>query len=182
MTRYSTIEDVNASLAELEENDRVVATERTNNEKLSETEKTISRASTAIASVNGQSFANGIEENGELHDETVGETESDSDSGTVKRLGHDYEESDEENNDEESESEDDYAVGVGPGSDEEDEVHVRQKAPEVDPQEAADFDRELRALMQAWFKICFDCYFLKLIINLFLQFTNIFFLLNFSFL
>lgn len=154
MTRYSTIEDINASLAELEENDRVVATERANNEKHLETEKTISEASSAIASVNGQSFANGIKENGELHDETVGETESDSDSGTVKRMGHDYEESDEENNDEESESEDDYDVGVGPASDEEDEVHVRQKVPEVDPQEAADFDQELRALMQARFEIC----------------------------
>ncbi|KAI5648769.1 hypothetical protein M9H77_34774 [Catharanthus roseus] len=149
MTRYTTIEDVNAVLAELEEHDRVVATERANSEKHSDTEKARSRASSAVAFVNGQRIANGIEENGGLHDEIVGETESDSDSGTIERLGHDdEEESDEDNHDEESESEDDYDDGAGPASDEDDEVHVRQKVPEVDPQEVADFDRELRALMQ----------------------------------
>lgn len=95
-------------------------------------------------SVNGQRLANGVEENGELHDEVVGETDSDSGSGTMD----DEEDSDEGNHDEESKSDEDYDDIDGPASDEEDEVHVRQFTAQIDPQEAAEFDKELQALMQ----------------------------------
>ncbi|XP_027185335.1 regulator of nonsense transcripts UPF2 [Coffea eugenioides] len=149
MTRYSSVEEVNAALVELEEHERVVATEKANIDKHSETGKSPSRTSSGVISVNGQSIANGTEENGELHDDIVGETDSDSGSGTPERMGHhDEEDSDEGNHDEESETDEDYDDLVGPASDEEDEVHVRQIAAQVDPQEAAEFDRELRAIMQ----------------------------------
>ncbi|KAL3523412.1 hypothetical protein ACH5RR_016246 [Cinchona calisaya] len=148
MTRYSSIEEVNAALVELEEHERV-AIEKSNSDKHLEVEKPPSRTSSGVMSVNGQSIANGVKENGELHDDIAGETDSDSGSGTIEQMGHEYEEdSDEGNHDEESESDEDYDDIVGPASDEEDEVHVRQFAAQVDPQEAAEFDRELRALMQ----------------------------------
>ncbi|KAL0290372.1 UNVERIFIED_CONTAM: Regulator of nonsense transcripts UPF2 [Sesamum calycinum] len=148
MIRYSSFEEVNAALVELEELERRVSTEKAQNEK--DSEKPPSRANSGSGSgsvsVNGQSFANGIEENGEPH-EDVGATDSDS-GGTTEHIDHDDEETDGDNQDEGCESEDDYDDGGDPASDEDDEVHVRQRVAEVDPQEAADFDRELRALMQ----------------------------------
>lgn len=151
MTRYSSIEEVNVALVELEEHEHVVATEKANYDKHSETEKTPSRTSSGVMSVNGQGHANGIEENGELHDEIVGETDSDSGSGSID----DEEDTDEGDHDEESESEEDYDDLAGPASDEEDEVRVRQIAALVDPQEVAEFDKELRALMQVGSMGCF---------------------------
>ncbi|CAA0811276.1 Regulator of nonsense transcripts UPF2 [Striga hermonthica] len=132
MTRYSSFEEVNNALIEFEERERRVLTERAHKEK--------DTTSSGNLSMNGQSPDNGTEENGlGAHRD---ETESDSGSGTPERIGRD-EESDRENRDE---SEDDY----GPASDDEEDgqVRVRQKVAEVDPEEAADFDRELRALMQ----------------------------------
>lgn len=148
MIRYSSLEEVNAALIELEELERRVSTERAHNEKYSDSEKTPSRTSSGTLSVNGQSLANGREENGELHEDDVGETDSDSGSDTIEHIDHDDEETDQ---DEVCESEEDYDDGGDPASDEDDEVRVRQKVAEVDPQEVADFDRELRALMQARF-------------------------------
>ncbi|KAI3463563.1 hypothetical protein Pfo_020226 [Paulownia fortunei] len=149
MIRYSSFEEVNAALIELEELERRVSTEKAHIEKYLDSEKPPSRTSSGTLSVNGRSLANGIEENGELHDDVVGETDSDSGSGTIEHIDHDDEETDGENQDEGCESEDDYDDRGDPASDEDDEVHVRQKVAEVDPQEVADFDRELRALMQA---------------------------------
>ncbi|CAI9091024.1 OLC1v1025941C1 [Oldenlandia corymbosa var. corymbosa] len=143
MTRYSSIEEVNAALVELEEHERFVATEKANYDKHSDAEKTPSRAKSGVVSVNGQGHANGVEENGELHDEIGGVTESDSGIGTSND-----EDTDEGDHDEESESEEDYDDLAPPASDEEDEVRVRQVATHVDPQEEAEFDKELRALMQ----------------------------------
>lgn len=140
MIRYSSFEEVNTALIELEELERRVSTERA--------EKPPSRTSSGTLSVNGQSLANGREGNGELHEDDVGETDSDSGSGTIENIDRDDEETDQ---DEVGESEDDYDDGGEPASDEDDEVRVRQKVAKVDPQEVADFDRELRALMQARF-------------------------------
>lgn len=146
MIRYSSIEEVNAALTDLEELERRVSTEKAHVEKFSDSEKPPSRTSSGTLSINGQSPANGIEENGELHDDCVGETESDSGSGTIDNIDRD----DETDQDEVGETEDEYDDGRDPAS-EDDEVHVRQKVAQVDPQEVADFDRELRALMQVRF-------------------------------
>ncbi|KAK9283344.1 hypothetical protein L1049_011586 [Liquidambar formosana] len=150
MTRYSSIEEVDVALVELEELERTISTDKANSEKHSDTEKPSSRTSSSTVSVNGQSLANGIEENGRVHEEVIGDSDdSDSGSGTIDPEGHDEEELDEENHDDGCDSDDDDDDdGAGPASDEDDEVHVRQKVAEVDPQELADFDRELKALMQ----------------------------------
>lgn len=150
MIRYSSFEEVNAALIELEELERRVPTDKAHHEKYSDSEKTPSKKSSGTPSANGRSRANGAEINGELH-EDVGETDSDSGSGTTEHLDRDDEETDGENPDEGSASEDDYDDAHDAASDEDDEVHVRQKVAEVDPLEVADFDRELRALMQARF-------------------------------
>ncbi|KAK9282639.1 hypothetical protein L1049_010858 [Liquidambar formosana] len=149
MSRYSSIEEVDVALVELEELERTISTDKANSEKHSDTEKPSSRTSSSTVSVNGQSLANGIEENGRVH-EVIGDSDdSDSGSGTIDPEGHDEEELDEENHDDGCDSDDDDDDdGAGPASDEDDEVHVRQKVAEVDPQELADFDRELKALMQ----------------------------------
>ncbi|CAK9142961.1 unnamed protein product [Ilex paraguariensis] len=149
MIRYSSIEEVNSALFELEDHERSFSSDKANSEKQSDMEKHLSSTTSGRIPVNGQSFTNGIEENGEVHEDVIGDTESDSGSDTIDPDGHDDdEESDEENHDDGCDSEDGYDDGSGPASDEDDEVHVRQKVTLVDPQEEAEFDRELRALMQ----------------------------------
>ncbi|GFZ14825.1 regulator of nonsense transcripts UPF2 [Actinidia rufa] len=148
MTRYSSIEEVNAVLVELEEHERTVSTDKANSEKHSDTEKPRSRSTSGNISGNGQIHANGIEENGRVH-EAMADSESDSESSTIDPEGHDEEEDlDEENPDDVCDSEDDYEEGGGLATDEDEEVHVRQRVIEVDPQEEAEFEKELRALMQ----------------------------------
>ncbi|GLT66869.1 hypothetical protein SLA2020_392120 [Shorea laevis] len=148
MTRYLSVEEVNAALVELEEHDRTASTDKTNSEKHSDTEKPSTRKSSSSISANGPSIANGSEENNGMN-EDIGDSDSDSGSGTIDPEGHDDDELDDENHDDGSESEDeDEDDGGAPASDEEDEVHVRQKVAEVDPQEVEDFDQELRTVVQ----------------------------------
>ncbi|KAG9160182.1 hypothetical protein Leryth_023211 [Lithospermum erythrorhizon] len=148
MIRYSSMEDVDAALIEIEEHEHSVSSQKENNEKYSDTGKSPLRTS-SNTSVNGQSLANGIEENGDLLEELEAESGSDSGSETTGQVGREDEgESYDDNPNDETDSQDDSDDGGGPGSDEDDEVHVRQKVAEVDPLEAADFDREFRALMQ----------------------------------
>ncbi|KAH9778558.1 Regulator of nonsense transcripts UPF2 [Citrus sinensis] len=148
MTRYSSIEEVNAALTELEEHERNVSTDKANTEKHSDTEKPSRRPTSNTVSANGQSAVRGTEENGRLH-EDIGDSDSDSGSGTIDPDGHDEEDLDEGNHDEECDNEDDDDdEGGGPASDEDDEVHFRQKAAEVDPEELANFEQELRAVVQ----------------------------------
>ncbi|KAK4578950.1 hypothetical protein RGQ29_028851 [Quercus rubra] len=145
MTRYSTVEEVNAAIIELEEHEHTVSTDKVSNEKHSDTEKRSRRSTSDATSANGQSI-NGTDENG-VH-EGIGDSDSESGSGSEPE-GHDDEELDEENHDDGCDSEDeDDDDGGGPASDEDDEVRVRQKAPEVDPLEEADFEQELKAVMQ----------------------------------
>ncbi|EXB30382.1 Regulator of nonsense transcripts 2 [Morus notabilis] len=145
MSRYSSIEEVNAALVELEEHEHTISTEKTSSEKHSDTEKASSRSSPNPISANGQSVVNGNEEYGGVHND-LADSDSDSGSDTIDPEGQDEEELDEENHDDERDSdEDDDDDGVAPASDEDDEVHVRQKMVEVDPQEEASFDQELRA-------------------------------------
>ncbi|GMN51185.1 hypothetical protein TIFTF001_020343 [Ficus carica] len=148
MSRYTSIEEVNAALLELEEHEHSISTDKTSGEKHSDNEKALNRSSGKPISANGQSVVNGNEENGGAQDD-LGDSDSDSGSGTLDPEGQDEEELDEENHDEEHDSdEDDDDDGGGPASDEDDEVHVRQKVTEVNPQEEANFDQELRAVLQ----------------------------------
>jgi regulator of nonsense transcripts 2 len=153
MIRYSSIEEVNAALIELEENERTVSTDKFNSEKHSDTDKPLCRTTSSTIAANGQSILNGNEENG-LH-EDIGGSDTDSGSGTIDQDGHDEEELDEENHDGGVDTEDEDDDGDGPASEEEDEVHVRQKVAEVDPLEVASFEQELRAVMQARFRLLF---------------------------
>lgn len=146
MTRYSSIEEVNAALVELEEHDRTVSTDKANNEKHSDTEKPSRRTTSNKKSVNG------TEENGVRHGDH-GDSDSDSGSGTIDPDGHDEEELDEENHGDGSDSEEEDDDGGGPASDEDDEVHVRQKVAELDPQEEANFELDLKAVMQVRCKL-----------------------------
>ncbi|CAN1174174.1 Regulator of nonsense transcripts UPF2 [Linum perenne] len=144
MTRYSSIEEVSAALLELE---RHVSTEKSSSEKHSGTEKLRSRTASSVPSANGQSVANGDDENGRLH-EDVGDSITDSGSDTIEHEGQ-HDELDEETHDDGDTDDEDYDRRGAPGSDEDDEVRIRQKVAEVDPEEAASFEQELRAVMQA---------------------------------
>ncbi|KAF2318609.1 hypothetical protein GH714_009351 [Hevea brasiliensis] len=148
MMRYSSIDEVNAAFIELEENEQIGSTDKVNSEKHSDTEKPSSRNAANAISANGQNLVNGNEENGGIH-EDIGESDTDSGSGTLDQEGHDEEELDEENRDDgcETEEEDDDGGG-GPVSDEDDEVHFRQKVAEVDPLEAEIFEQELKVVLQ----------------------------------
>lgn len=164
MVRHNSIEEVNAALVELEEHDRIVFADKASSEKHSDTEKSLSRTTSTTTVVgNGQSIDNGMEENG-VQDDNDSETDSGSD--TIDVEGHDDEELDEENHDDGCETEDDDDDdddGPGPASDEEDEVHVRQKVTEVDPLEEANFDQELKAVVQA--RVCIIYYIYLLLLH-----------------
>ncbi|MQL74633.1 hypothetical protein Taro_007011 [Colocasia esculenta] len=149
MTRFSSTEEVNAALVELEEHERTAATEKSTGDKHSDNESQ-KPSSSVVASVvaNGKSSVNGVEENGRGQEEL--DSESYSDSGSVDQDGHEYEEELYDDKTEDgtiSDADDEDDVGAI-GSDEDDNVQVRQKVVEVDPREEADFDRELKALMQ----------------------------------
>nr|XP_029118468.1 regulator of nonsense transcripts UPF2 isoform X3 [Elaeis guineensis] len=151
MTRYSSIEEVNAALIELEEHECMASIETASSEKHSDSEsqKTPSQTATTITA-NGSILANGMEENGRSHEDPP-DSESYSDSGSIDQEGHEDEEEllYEDKSDDRSEGDGDDEDDGGPiGSDEEDSVQVRQEVVEVDPKEEEDFDRELRALMQ----------------------------------
>lgn len=92
-----------------------------------------------------------------------GESDSDSGSVTIDREGQYAEELDEYNHEDGSDSEvdqDNDDDGGGTASDEDDEVHVREKITEVDPQEGANFEQKLRAVMRARFRLLSMYYFL----------------------
>lgn len=146
MVRYTSVDEVNAALVELEEHDRIVSTDKASSEKHSHTDKPLSRSTSTMMVSNGQNNDNDIEENGVQ--DNVNEGEHDSGSDVIDAEGHDDEELDEENHDDGGETEDDDEDEDGPASDDEDEVHVRQKVTEVDPLEEADFDQELKAVVQ----------------------------------
>ncbi|KAK9123781.1 hypothetical protein Sjap_013383 [Stephania japonica] len=153
MTRYSAIEEVNAALQELEEHEHTASSDKINNERYSdaETSKRMGQTS-SIASANGQIRTNGIEVHGRTHEDAVGDTESDSGSGSINPDVHEDEdelyEDKSENQDDESDSDVDDDDGGAHAASDEDEVQVRPKFVKVDPEEEAEFDRELRALMQ----------------------------------
>lgn len=164
MTRYGTIDEVNAAILELEEREHASSAGKVNIERHSDA-KHSSRPSTNVISANGKSSAQDTGENGEVHEE---ESDSDSGSGSVGRGGQN-EELDDGNHDRGSESDDgdDYDDGDGPGSDDDNEFRVRQKVVAVDPEEQADFDQELKALLQVSLDLVFFfCRFMHLPFNI----------------
>ncbi|XP_031488247.1 regulator of nonsense transcripts UPF2 [Nymphaea colorata] len=151
MTRYSSVEEVNAALTELEEHDRNAAMDKANSEKHSDTEprKSTIRPSASMTE-NGQRPSNGIDDSGVGPEDAV--SVSDSESGSIDPDGQDdedlYEYKSENHDDECEEEEEDEDAGEPTATDEDDDVPVRQKPVDIDPQEQADFDREFRALIQ----------------------------------
>ncbi|KAK4772712.1 hypothetical protein SAY86_014487 [Trapa natans] len=140
MTRYSSIEEANATLIELEEHECSASSNNANSASHLDTEKWHSRRvdSNTSLTANGQNVENGAEDKGALHEDM--QSESDLESGST-----DEEDLDDENHDESDE--DDEGDDAGElASDDEDEVRVRQKLPELDPAEEASFAEELRAV------------------------------------
>ncbi|TKW40460.1 hypothetical protein SEVIR_1G247700v4 [Setaria viridis] len=147
MARYSSIEELNAALVELEENERSAPVEKAENERHSDNESQKRQPRDAAPSVNGQSTTNGVEENGKDHE--VADSESYSGSGSID--GREDEEdilSEDKSNDGSDNEGDDEDDGIPVGSDEDENVGVRQKVVQVDLKEQEDFDRELKALLQ----------------------------------
>ncbi|OEL33050.1 Regulator of nonsense transcripts UPF2 [Dichanthelium oligosanthes] len=147
MSRYSSIEELSAALVELEENERSAPVEKAENERHSDNESQKGQPRDAAPSVNGQSAANGVEENGKDHEGA--DSESYSDSGSID--GREDEEdilSEDKSNDGSDNEGDDEDDGIPVGSDEDENVEVRQKVMQVDLKEQEDFDRELKALLQ----------------------------------
>ncbi|KAM7277030.1 hypothetical protein ACFE04_018896 [Oxalis oulophora] len=134
MTRYSSVEEATTALSELEENERNFTA---NSEKHSNSENPANRR---IASNSANGEVNGAGENGGLHEE-IGGSESDSENSTI-----DDEANDEDNHDDSEEDNDDGEGGSV--SDDDDEVRVRQNVAALDPRDIANFDLELRAVVQ----------------------------------
>ncbi|KAG0470538.1 hypothetical protein HPP92_017238 [Vanilla planifolia] len=149
MTRYTSIEEINGALAELEENER----DKASNEKHSDNESQKAPPKPAnnfpIAANGIRNITNGLDENGQGR-EGAAESDSYSDSGSIDHDGHDDEEELlYEKTDDGSDGDDDEDEDGGPdGSDDDDNIQLRQKVVKVDPKEEEDFDRELRALLQ----------------------------------
>ncbi|XP_047081890.1 regulator of nonsense transcripts UPF2 [Lolium rigidum] len=139
MTRYSSIDELNSALAELEEHERAASVEKPESERHSDNESQKKQPHDAAS--------NGAQGNGKDHREGA-DSESYSDGGSVD--GREDEEdllSEEKSNDASENEGDDEDDGMPVGSDEDEAVEVRQKVVQIDLKEQEDFDRELKALL-----------------------------------
>lgn len=167
MTRYTSFEEVTAAIMDLEEQEL-----KYNKAKSGMAGNTVEEPATRgdishggiTSSTNGASQFREVDQknesrNGEMQkqndDGIIRERESDSDSVSSDGDGRQDEEDDldddkyHEHEDEGEEEEEEDGRGDASGSDEEDQVKVKQKkATEIDPAEEAEFERELRAVMQ----------------------------------
>ncbi|KAF6134865.1 hypothetical protein GIB67_002266 [Kingdonia uniflora] len=130
MRRYMSIDEVNSALVEVEEHEGITLTGK----------------------ANGRVPTNAIEENGKGHDHAVGDIESDSGSGSVNPGQEGEQELYEDKSEECGSDICDDDGGEAHDPDEENEVKVRQRVVPIDPEEEADFERELRALTQESFE------------------------------
>ncbi|KAK3154687.1 hypothetical protein QOZ80_2BG0193890 [Eleusine coracana subsp. coracana] len=146
MSRYSSIEELNSAIVELEEKEHAAPVEKAESERHSDSESHKRQPRGAALSVNGQTPANGVEENGKDH-EAAG-SESYSDSGSVDGREDEEDLSEEKSNDGSDNEGDDEDDDIPVGSDEDEGVEIRQKVVQIDPKEQEDFDRELKALLQ----------------------------------
>ncbi|KAI8539857.1 hypothetical protein RHMOL_Rhmol09G0215800 [Rhododendron molle] len=142
MMPYSSIEEVNDALIEFVEHERIVSIDEANCEKHSDMGKPPFGNTSCTISVNGHNLP--LEENGVVHRDIY------SGSGTIDPNGRGVEEGlHEENHDDVCNGGDDYGDGGALAIDEDEEVRVWQyKVMDVNPEEEAEFDRELRSLMQ----------------------------------
>ncbi|XP_024530355.1 regulator of nonsense transcripts UPF2 [Selaginella moellendorffii] len=138
MTRYATFEEANQALLEMEERENMMM-EKAANGKYLEMEVPFSAEPSQVVGNGG----NGLRrENGVDEGESLSETES----GSMD--GHEEEEDDVERDEEGEEEEEEAELEHAAVSEEDDHVKLRCKSKEVDPLEDADFEKELRALMQ----------------------------------
>eukprot|EP00249_Psilotum_nudum_P018824 c26978_g1_i1 orf=54-3764(+) len=160
MVRYSAFEEANIAILELEDQESCLGFEKPPSGRHQDMQESMEGSihATGSSHVNGVNQAehgqvsNGIlvsRENG-VHDD--GESETDTESGSMEPDGQEEEEEldeDQEHEDEADEEEDEEERGDSEGSEEEDHVKVKQKKViEVDPAEEAEFERELRTVMQ----------------------------------
>lgn len=161
MARYSTLEEASLAIMDLEEQELNMNSEKAKGGRYQNVEDSVGGLAHASTSVlnngigqSGQKPVNGMTrgENGMgLHDV---QTETDTESGSMEADGQEEEEELDEDNypdhDDEGEEEDDEEeAGESQVSEEEDHVKVKQKkAMEIDPVEEAEFERELRAVLQ----------------------------------
>uniref|UniRef100_A0ACD5YMA5 Uncharacterized protein n=1 Tax=Avena sativa TaxID=4498 RepID=A0ACD5YMA5_AVESA len=145
MTRYSSMDELNSALAELEEHELAASVEKPESERHSDNESQKKQPHDGAS--NGRGSVNGAEGNGKDHGEGA-DSESYSDSGSID--GREDEEdllSEEKSNDASENEGDDEDDGMAVGTDEDEGVEVRQKVVQIDLKEQEDFDRELKALL-----------------------------------
>ncbi|KAL3689456.1 hypothetical protein R1sor_015765 [Riccia sorocarpa] len=160
MVRFTTFEEANQAILELEERERSMLSEKQGNGRFQPAEANPQGpneipvpSSGAAQDVRGVDHAMSPAENGtSLPDE--GDSETETESGSMEPDGQDEEEELEEEkyaeNDEDGDDEEEEEVSADAvGSEEEEHIKMKQKkVVEVDPAEAEEFERELRALMQ----------------------------------
>eukprot|EP00252_Welwitschia_mirabilis_P015911 TRINITY_DN352_c0_g1_i2.p1 TRINITY_DN352_c0_g1~~TRINITY_DN352_c0_g1_i2.p1 ORF type:complete len:706 (-),score=145.51 TRINITY_DN352_c0_g1_i2:279-2270(-) len=152
MFRFSSIEEADAAILEIEEHESTVSSEKIGSDKHSDTEG-VTPASRSVppAVGNGQTTGNGADDHGTGLDDVESESEMD-----FSSFEHDVHDDDEEPDEDKSVEHYDEGYdghededGADPVASEDEDIQVRQKkSMDVDPAEEADFDRELRAIMQ----------------------------------
>ncbi|MCO5571736.1 hypothetical protein L7F22_025484 [Adiantum nelumboides] len=158
MARFASFEEVNLAISDIEEQELNLEKAKLDIHHNYQDPVSGEAARGAIGVPNGSNqpdqksvMANGslLGQNGVgVHD---GEGDTDSESGRSTENDGEEEEVDEdiEHDDDGEDDEDDEEAGDLSGSDEELQVKVRQKkVMEIDPEEEAEFERELRAVMQ----------------------------------
>ncbi|CAM8920380.1 unnamed protein product [Rhodiola kirilowii] len=140
MTRYTSLEEVEEALVNFEESEHTSSNDRTNNDKSIDGEKRSSRSSSKAMLLNGKNDANGISENGKDHEDAGGYSGSES-----SIIDPAEEESDIHGSNSEDGEDDEGGPAV---SDEDEAVRVRQKVVNVDPSEEAEFEQQLKSLIQ----------------------------------
>ncbi|KAJ7557891.1 hypothetical protein O6H91_04G014000 [Diphasiastrum complanatum] len=155
MVRYSSFEEVNQAILELEEKEQSMGSEKTSNGKYdTQTAKLSVGNGTGLIEQReaGNESINLPRENGVGLDE--GESEIETESGSMDADGQEedeeldedkYVEHDDDGDDDVEEEETEEVMG----SEEEEHVKVKQKEKmQIDPVEEAEFEKEFRALMQ----------------------------------
>lgn len=161
MVRYCTFDEANLAIMDLKEQELSLNSEKAKNCRYQNTQDSVGLAQAPSSPANGvgQAGQRQLTVNGTARGENgmgpqEGESETDTESGSMEADGQDEEEElDEEkygDHDDEGEDEDDEEEAGEPlVSEEEDHVKVKQnKILEIDPAEQAEFERDLRAVMQ----------------------------------
>uniref|UniRef100_A0A7N0V2R3 MIF4G domain-containing protein n=1 Tax=Kalanchoe fedtschenkoi TaxID=63787 RepID=A0A7N0V2R3_KALFE len=137
MTRFTSIEEVDAALEVFEESERTASNDKSGNDKNGDGEK---RSNSKAMLLNGKNNTNGMGENGKIHGGGGGDSESES-----SIIDPAEEESDPHGSGSEDDEDD---AGRPAVSDEDETVRVRQKLADVDPLEEAEFEQRLKSVIQ----------------------------------